>query len=152
MELAPRWHAGSLQPLPESAPHPQTIYVRGRSGYIDQEFVIFIFTMLVPDFCIGFEPAVSCKENIPSAMEYPDVVQHYLGDGRSMRRILGPLPKGVVPAFQVNRFSQVPYCTPGKLLPFCCPPTILVLTTASISMSDPVFIRRWIVWQELHID
>jgi hypothetical protein len=84
----------------------------------DQEFATFILTGLEQGFRIGFDyrsQLSPAKRNMPSATEHPEVVERYPGEERSVGRILGPFPRSVVPALQVNRFGVIPKGrTPGK--------------------------------------
>jgi hypothetical protein len=43
-----------------------------------------------------------------SPLEHPDVIEHYLGEKRSARRILGPIPRGDAADLHINRFGVIP--------------------------------------------
>ena len=45
---------------------------------------------------------------MPSALQYPDVVEEYLSKECAERRVIGPLPLGLVPRLQVSSFKVIP--------------------------------------------
>ena len=45
---------------------------------------------------------------MPSALQHPDVVEEYVSKECAERRVIGPLPLGLVPRLQVSSFGVIP--------------------------------------------
>jgi hypothetical protein len=77
----------------------------------DQKFAGYILNGLENGFRVGFDYSTSlraAKHNMPSALKHPDVIERYLGEERSVGRILGPIPAGDATVLHVNRFGVIP--------------------------------------------
>ena len=77
----------------------------------DQSFANYILQGIEQGFRVGFDYShllCSAKRNMPSALEHPEVVERYLGEECSARRILGPFRKGDIPDLHINRFGVIP--------------------------------------------
>jgi hypothetical protein len=115
----------------------------------DQKFAGYILNGLENGFRVGFDYSTSlraAKHNMPSALKHPDVIERYLGEERSVGRILGPIPAGDATVLHVNRFGVIPKESGGSL-PTCPSPTEAVSTTASTRSCVRSRIPRWIELQ-----
>jgi len=66
----------------------------------DQSFADYILRGLEQGFNVGFKRGgrlQSCKKNMLSALEHPEVVQKYLQEECQMGRVLGPFDLGELP-------------------------------------------------------
>ena len=83
---------------------------KGLSSHPDQQFVDYITAGITDGFRVGFNYAKcacsSAKGNMPSALQHPDVVEEYLSKECAERRVIGPLPLGLVPRLQVSSFGE----------------------------------------------
>ena len=87
--------------------------------YPDTTFKNYILNGIEHGFRIGFNRAIShrsASSNMRSAIENAAVVQEYLQKERLLRRIVGPVPPGAVPAgTHLSPFGVIPKPNqPGK--------------------------------------
>jgi len=84
----------------------------------DQSFADYILRGLEQGFHVGFKRGgrlQSCKKNMLSALEHPEVVQKYLQEECQMGRVLGPFDLGELPGVHVSKFGVIPKSNqPGK--------------------------------------
>ena len=76
----------------------------------DMQFVSYILDGIWYGFQIGFsrrQHLVLAIQNVPSAMEHPEVVEQYLTDEISAGQIIGPFSESDVPGFQICVFGRV---------------------------------------------
>jgi len=84
----------------------------------DQSFADYIVRGLEQGFHVGFKRGgrlQSCKKNMLSASEHPEMVQKYLQEECQMGRVLGPFDLGELPGVHVSKFGVIPKSNqPGK--------------------------------------
>ena len=77
----------------------------------DSQFKNYIMEGLRRGFCIGFDygkhSCVPARDNLPSVVSHPKVVQEYLEKECSLGRMVGPLPNGSTPGLQISPFGVI---------------------------------------------
>ena len=113
-------HLDSCHPLttsPKLAPQCNCITtpLKGpvwRKRLSGHQFVDYITAGITDGFRVGFNYAKcacsSAKGNMPSALQHPGIVEEYVSKTFAERRVIGPLPLGLVPRLQVSSFGVIP--------------------------------------------
>jgi hypothetical protein len=89
-------------------------------GHPDRRFRDYILQGISQGFRIGFDHQTgsaprSCRRNMRSAYEHPEVVSEYLAQECRTARVLGPFPSSPLPQLQVSSFGVIPKRhQPGK--------------------------------------
>ena len=72
----------------------------------------FFLKGIMQGFRIGFtygdSPPISARRNLQSASEHPEVIDKYLQKEVDEQRVIGPLPRAIVPGLHISRFGVIP--------------------------------------------
>ena len=82
------------------------------ANHPDETLVRVFITGVTSGFRIGFSRPPNCllssKRNLDCALQHPSVVDQYLSEELSHRRVAGPFNTSVIPCAHISRFGVIP--------------------------------------------
>lgn len=83
------------------------------AGHPNRSLVQFFLSGITEGFRIGCNHAgtgtlKAAKKNLTGALDHPEVIQEYLSNEMTLRRVAGPFKKSQLPTVQISRFGVIP--------------------------------------------